>query len=201
MAKRGRPAGSDSAATRLRIIDAARIEFANKGFGAAAITAMASSADLAPSAIYHYFGGKSALYEAVFEATVEGIWSDIGGAALGHDTLRESMAQMLKGTDGLVDGRPHYSDFLAMVPIEARLRPEFSHLMDRRSKYQDETFGALAKLGIETGEIQGFTRSAATEVLRSLVMGWFFESHFRGGPMPKSRKAVLAAVEALGRKA
>ncbi len=201
MAKRGRPPGADSAATRERIVDVARIEFANKGFGAAAITAMASAADLAPSAIYHYFGGKAELYETVFEATAEGVWSDIGQSTKGFDTLNESMRHMVGESRELVSARPHYSDFLAMVPVEARLRPEFAHLMDRRSKYQDETFGALAELGLATGELVGFDQHTATEALRSIVMGWFFETHFHGEYRTNSGRAVLSVIEALGRPA
>ncbi len=162
---------------------------------------MASAAGLAPSAIYHYFGGKSELYEAVFEATAEGIWSDIGASSRGYKTLAESMEHMVGESRELVGARPHYSDFLAMVPVEARLRPEFAHLMDRRSKYQDETFGALAELGISTGELQGLDQTMATEALRSIVMGWFFETHFRGRYTKESAKAILAVVEALGRPA
>lgn len=160
---------------------------------------MASAADLAPSAIYHYFGGKVELYEAVFEATVVGVWTDIGTAALGRDTLLDSMQHMVAGTSSLSDERPSASDFLAMVPMESRLRPEFDHLMDRRYKYQDETFGSLAELGIATGELLGFTQLEATEALRSLVMGWFFEAYFRRTDVARNGDAVLAVIRALGR--
>ena len=69
--------------------------------------------------------------------------------------------------------------------------------MDRRAKYQDRTFGALAELGLSTGELRGFTVEEATEMLRSLVMGWFFERYFRGGEQQGATNVVVATMRAL----
>ena len=176
--RRGRPPGTDSAETRARIVDIARHHFSSRGFAATTVSALAAEADLAPSAIYHYFGGKAELYEAVFDATANAIWSDIGEAGSGHETLRDNFAAIIAESQVLHRSHEHHNEFLALVPMEARLHPEFAHLMDRRSKYQDATFGALAELGLSTGELAGFDQAQATEVLRSLIMGWFFERHF-----------------------
>ena len=197
MARRGRPRGTDSAQTRQRIVDVARDQFAKRGYAATAIATIAAEADLAPSAVYHYFGGKAELYETVFEATADAIWSDLGVAARSHDSLRANLVQMVEDSRELNDNRPHYSDFLALVPMEARLHPQFSHLLDRRSKYQDETFGALADIGIRSGELPGLEMVEATEILRVSIMGWFFERHFRGEEMPGSGDALLRLFEIL----
>lgn len=181
MARRGRPPGTDSAETRLRIIDVAREEFAASGYAATAMTTVAASASLAPSAIYHYFGGKAELYEAVFEVTSSAVWGDLGAAVGGYDTLREAIDALVDGTRGLSGNRPGHNDFLALVPTEARLHPQFAHLLEQRAKYQDETFGSLAELGVRTGELAGFEVAEATEIIRSVIMGWFFELHFRNG--------------------
>ena len=191
MARRGRPPGIDSAETRQRIIDVARQEFARSGYAATAVTTIAAAANLAPSAIYHYFGGKAELYEDVFEATSSAIWGDIGAAYSGYSTLREAIDALIDRARYLGDDRPGYSDFLALVPVEARLQPEFAPLLDRRSKYQDETFGSLAELGIRTGELRDFNVTQATEVIRSVIMGWFHERHFRGYEIEGSGDAVI----------
>ena len=92
MSKRGRPPGVDSAATKKRIVDVARAEFATRGYAATAMTAVAAEADLAPSAIYHYFGGKTELYEEVFETTVSAIWADLGASFSDRTTLETAVA-------------------------------------------------------------------------------------------------------------
>lgn len=165
------------------------------------MAALAEAADLAPSAIYHYFGGKSELYEAVFDATADAIWSDLGDGVGRHDTLLASVEQMIDDAVTLSSTRVHYSDFLALVPMEARLHPEFAHLLDRRSKYQDATFGALGRLAVETGEMSGFSGAEATEIIRSMIMGWFFETHFRGSVIDGSRGALLALFRHLANSA
>lgn len=198
MARLGRPPATDSAETRKKIVDAARAEFAAKGYAAASITGIANVADLAPSAVYHYFGGKQQVYEAVFDETTEGIWSRIGPPGLvDHDCLRDAVADLVAATPGRPVGEEVEADFLALVPIEAKLHPEFVPLLERRSAYQDERFGALAELGLSTGELAGFTLLEATEIIRSVVMGWFFERHLRGREIEGSADALIALIEAL----
>lgn len=198
MARLGRPPATDSTATRKKVVDAARTEFATKGFAASSITGVADVAGLAPSAIYHYFGGKQQLYEAVFEETTEGIWGRIGApGVVAHDSLRDAIAQLVAGARDQPSDDQGHADFLALVAIEAKLHPEFAPLLDRRSAYQDERFGALAELGLSTGELAGFTRSQATEIIRAVVMGWFFERHLRGREIDGSAEALVALVEAL----
>lgn len=199
MARRGRPPGTDSAETRGRIIDVARTHFAANGFEATAVTAIAADADLAPSAIYHYFGGKAELYEAVFHATAGAVWGDIAERVAAAPSMVEAIDLLFEGLDAVRRGRPGYSDFLMFVPMECSLHPEFAHLRELRAKYQDGTFGAIADLGIQTGELAGFDRDTAIEIVRSPIMGSSFEQRFRGSPIPASTAAVKALLRAVAR--
>lgn len=179
MARRGRPPGTDSAETRRRIIDAARQEFSQRGYAAASITSIATLAELAPSAIYHYFGGKTDLYEAVFSATADVIWGRLLEDLDDTSTFIEAIDRLLNASMRFTETDNQYNDFLAMIPTEARLHPEFAHLLTTRSKYQDEAFGTIADLGILSGDISGISRELAIEMIRSAIMGSFFERHFR----------------------
>lgn len=64
---RGRPAGGDPAATRRTILDAARAQFAQKGFRGASVRSIAREAGVDPSLIHHHFGDKSQLLIASME--------------------------------------------------------------------------------------------------------------------------------------
>lgn len=58
--RRGRrPAGED---TRAEILDAARSEFALKGYDASSLRAIARLAEVDPALVHHYFEGKAALF-------------------------------------------------------------------------------------------------------------------------------------------
>lgn len=62
------PRVRDPVATRKRILDAAKTEFARLGLGGARVDAIAARAKANKRMIYHYFGGKRALFLAVLEA-------------------------------------------------------------------------------------------------------------------------------------
>ena len=54
-------------ATRKRILDAAEVEFAAKGFDGARLAAIARAADVPQALIHHHFGDKQGLYREVLE--------------------------------------------------------------------------------------------------------------------------------------
>ena len=63
----------DAAATRQRLIDAARAEFAEYGIAGARVDRIAANAEANKAQIYHYFGSKDRLFDAVWQAVVEQI--------------------------------------------------------------------------------------------------------------------------------
>jgi len=182
------------------IIDAARVEFASRGFDGGSIAIIAGAADLGPGAVYHYFGSKVALYEEVFEATAEAMWHAVDEAALAHDRLLANMKSIIGFTFSMDAKRQQDSDFLALFPMECSLHPEFAHMLDWRSKRQDATFSALAELGIATGELEGFTVTTGTELLRSLIMGWFYESYIHGRPYDSAGESLITLIRLLGER-
>tara|TARA_B100001250_G_scaffold100892_1_gene84822 strand:- start:4413 stop:5033 length:621 start_codon:yes stop_codon:yes gene_type:complete len=191
MRKKGRPSGVDSTETKKRILDHARIEFSVNGYDGSAISTVAERAGLAPSAIYHYFSSKKILYEAVFEDTADVIWTDVSRARF-EPTLVEAVEHLIDSSRSLTGkGLKHHTNFLAAAPIEARLHPEFSMLLDRRTEFQDRTFTALAEIGQRTGELQNFSMEESIELLRALIMGWFFERHFRDEEVRGSHEAII----------
>ena len=196
MAKRGRPAGADSEQTKEKIIEAARLEFSANGYDGASIMSIASNVGIAPSAIYHYFQSKEKLYTEVFKQTSSAIWDSVTPAEEAK-TLLEAMTKLLDDSRQVSTDLPLFSDFLASLPIEAKMHPEFSDLLQQRADHQDRTFRKLASIGIESGEIDFLSEDEATELIRSIVMGWFFERHFRGEEIPKSAESILVMFEHL----
>ena len=196
MSKRGRPRGISSLETRKRIIQTARIQFSRKGYDGATIAGIAALANLAPSAIYNHYESKSELYVAVFEDSADQIWSDVSSARL-ERTLVEAISHLIESSRSITDRLPDHSQFLASVPTEARLHPEFSPLLRRRTEFQDETFAALAAIGVRTGELERFSIEEGTELLRALIMGWFFERHFRAEEITEDGEVIIKLFKVL----
>ncbi len=60
----------DAAATRQRLIDAARAEFAQYGIAGARVDRIATNAGANKAQIYNYFGSKDRLFDAVWDPRV-----------------------------------------------------------------------------------------------------------------------------------
>ncbi|MFD7295725.1 TetR family transcriptional regulator [Streptomyces sp. NPDC059897] len=65
--RRGRPARTETGDTRARILDAAREEFAERGYDKASVRGIAKAAGVDSALVHHYFGTK----EQVFAASIE----------------------------------------------------------------------------------------------------------------------------------
>ncbi|MGZ4562607.1 MAG: TetR family transcriptional regulator [Mycobacterium sp.] len=61
----------DAAATRQRLVDAARDEFAQYGIAGARVDRIAANAGANKAQIYNYFGSKDRLFDAVWESVVQ----------------------------------------------------------------------------------------------------------------------------------
>ena len=67
----------DAEATRQRLLDAAAEEFAARGIAGARVDRIAQAAQSNKAQIYHYFGSKDGLFEAVFDRVVEAALREI----------------------------------------------------------------------------------------------------------------------------
>lgn len=66
----------DADATRARLLEAARAEFSAHGIAGARVDRIAAAARSNKAQIYHYFGSKDALFDAVLGSYVEGAVED-----------------------------------------------------------------------------------------------------------------------------
>src|ERR1700757_1985430 len=74
----------DSAATRRRLLKAAREEFTARGIAGARVDRIASAANANKAQIYHYFGDKDGLFDAVLESITE---EAVGAVPIDADNL------------------------------------------------------------------------------------------------------------------
>ncbi|MFB7274162.1 TetR family transcriptional regulator [Streptomyces sp. NPDC056244] len=72
--RRGRPARKDSdtgPSARQKILEAARAEFAARGYDKTSIRGIAKAAAVDPALVHHYFGTKDDVFEAAVEVSFE----------------------------------------------------------------------------------------------------------------------------------
>ncbi len=124
------------AAMRERLIAAARILFAEKGYAETSTPEIVRAADVTRGALYHHFDGKEALFRAVAEAEAQAVTQAI-----------EAAAQM-PGGEGLEAGSRAFFGAMA-VPGRARIL-----LVDGPA-----VLGAAVMDGIDAGGGRGALRA------------------------------------------
>ncbi len=107
---RGRPRTDEAADTRAAILDAARAQFAAKGFQGASLRSIAHVAEVDASLISHYFGDKSQLLVATMELPINPIDKIRDVIAGGSDGLAERLVHTF-----LESWDPHRDVFSALV--------------------------------------------------------------------------------------
>jgi TetR/AcrR family transcriptional regulator len=161
-ARAGKTLLRDPARTRERILEAALVEFADKGFAGARVDAIADSASINKRMLYHYFGDKEGLFREV---------------------LRKKMAQRrawnLATPDDPMGSLPYWFDLACKDRNWVRLLEwealQFAHrkLIDegRRSKSARESVERIEgrqKLGHLSSEMD-----AGVMLLGMVALSWF----------------------------
>jgi AcrR family transcriptional regulator len=120
----GRPADADSAATRLKVLNEARVLFARDGLSNTTNRALADAAGLSPTAIYHYFSSKSELYEEVCRDVIDRVVDMFITAASSSDSLVTRLDSLFTQIGNINSNDPSVSAFIMGMSDEARRHPE-----------------------------------------------------------------------------
>ncbi len=169
----GRPTDADSAATRRRVLNEARILFARDGMSNTTNKALADAAGLTPTAIYHYFSSKSDLYEEVCRDVIDQVVGMFTAAAESSDSLLERLDALFSHIGQINANDPSMSAFIMGMSDEARRHPE---IRDVAVSLQTEMATTLLHL-IETASdrdalLRGASPSAFADMLFSTLGGF-----------------------------
>ena len=148
-----RPKNADGQRTRQAILDAALDLFAEKGFFGTSLRDVASAVGVRESALYNYFAGKEALFEALLTA---------------HQDTK--MARLSLLADGAITDGPALLEQLAMTTLNGFVEPR-----------EQKMFRILMSDGLrlaKSGRLNLFERMASGreqlyDILRRLIAeGW-----------------------------
>lgn len=181
--RRGRPPAADSIRRRHSIIVAARRRFAAQGYAATTLSAIAKDAGITLAAMYHYFDDKTALYEAVFDISVEVLWNRIEDQAAKSGRVGARLVQLVQTIERAaaeIDDETRSTQmFLTTVPIDATRHPELRHLLDKRAEIQERQIRRIVAPAFDAGELPAFADiDTAVAAIRILIMGWGLENYY-----------------------
>jgi AcrR family transcriptional regulator len=185
----------DPAATRQRILDAARTEFARLGLGGGRVDAIAARAKANKRMIYHYFGGKQDLFLAVLEATYGDIRAAERKLDLEHLEPEEALRTLTEFTWKYYLKHP---EFLTLVNSENLHKAR--HL--KKSKVigaMHESLVAMVAGLLERGIEQGVFRKGIDPVQLTITIAaigyYYLTNRFTGSIIYKRDLMAPAALE------
>jgi len=165
----GRPAAAISAATRARILAGARLAFAASGYGQASNRQIAAAAGITPSALYHWFDSKAALYAAVQGDSIALLLDAYSAAAARETTAVGRLCAALEANVALNRDHPGLAEFLAHAPLEIRRHPELAAAVGDAGIEVARLFRDWVADGVRTRELPPDLDVAATVGLISAL--------------------------------
>lgn len=161
------PRRRDAAATRARILAAARTAFAGQGFAGARVERIAKAAGTNVQMIYRYFGDKEGLYRAVLEATYAHLRALEQGLDLKAWAPLEGVRRLVEFTFDYLRDTP---DFVAIIRNENMAGASFARQLPQLGASVQPLVDAIEDL-LERGAGDGVftTRPRAADLYITIL--------------------------------
>jgi AcrR family transcriptional regulator len=169
----GRPPGVDGEDTVRRILGVAERQFASLGYGTTTNKTIADECDLSAAALYHHFGAKVALYEAVSQSVYPSMIEAYRGALTGATGLRARIKVIMNVSIDLNRHRPSLAGFVMGAPVEARRHPELRTIVSHHFGVVERFVEQLVDEAHRAGELSGEVSQAdVVDMLLSILHGF-----------------------------
>lgn len=175
-----KPRQRDAEATRQRILDAAKREFAKNGLGGARVDVIAEKAKANKRMIYHYFESKEGLFQTILENAYVDIRIAEQKLNLDHLDPREALERLVRFTWDYYLKNP---EFITLVNSENLHRAK--HL--KRSevvKVYSRRFVSMVKTILDRGEAAGVFRAGVDPVQLNITIAaigyYYLTNRFTG---------------------
>lgn len=167
----GRPPATDSAETRRRILDRARVAFATDGFEAATNRSLARDVGVTAGALYHYFGSKLDLYLAVDADVQKRVYVRMNEEVDRVDGFFAKFEAVLDVARELNAEDPTLATFLGARRTDIRRHPEIAAAMPTERARERDFFARIVAAGVDAGEIPDEHSAYVTEIVSTLLTG------------------------------
>jgi AcrR family transcriptional regulator len=167
----GRPPATDSAETRQRILDRARVAFATDGFDAATNRSLADEVGVTAGALYHYFGSKLDLYIAVDADVQKRVYVRMNSAVDAVDGFFAKFEAVLDVAQELNAEDPSLATFIGARRTDVRRHSEIAEELGGDGTREREFFARMVAAGVDAGEIPEDRAAFVTEFVLVLLTG------------------------------
>jgi AcrR family transcriptional regulator len=186
----------DADATKARILDAAKKEFARLGLGGARVDQIAEEAQANKRMIYHYFGSKEDLFQYVLEEAYLDIRNAEQELKLAHLPPREALEKLVRFTWTYYLDNP---EFITLVNSENLHRAR--HLEgSERLRVASRRFTTMVKDILDRGVADGVFRPGIDPVQLNITIAaigyYYLTNRFTGSILFERDFMAREALEA-----
>ena len=154
-----------SAASRQRLIKAAAVEFAARGFAGANVDRIAKAARVNKAMIYYHFTSKAALYREILRDMFESVAVRVTDAAQASSDPDSKVRAFVEAIAIEAEARPHFP------PIWFReIAEKGTHLDDSTVAHMSRIIGALGRI-LREGADAGRFRPVNTLLVHATIIG------------------------------
>lgn len=186
----------DADATKARILDAAKKEFARLGLGGARVDQIAEEAQANKRMIYHYFGSKEDLFQYVLEEAYLDIRNAEQELKLAHLPPREALEKLVRFTWNYYLDNP---EFITLVNSENLHRARHVEGSERL-RVASRRFTTMVKDILDRGVADGVFRPGIDPVQLNITIAaigyYYLTNRFTGSILFERDFMAKEALEA-----
>ena len=167
-------------ATRKRILNAAKKEFAKNGLGGARVDEIAERAKANKRMIYHYFGNKEALFQTVLEAAYLDIRTAEQKLELENLAPRDALEKLVRFTWQYYLKNPEFITLVNSENLHKALHLKKSSVIAPLSEQFIGMVGGLIDRGVEDGSFRPGIDPVQLNITVAAIGYYYLTNRFTG---------------------
>ena len=192
---RGRPPAGDSAATRRKIVKAARAALRPGRVPLTTNRLIADDVGITTSALYHYFESKTELYAAVYCETIDEMYTAFEAAARSEQCLQRQYMAVLRRSCELQETDSSITGFIVAVALETQRHPDLVERLAPQRGRHGRFFTELVDAAGDRGELRpDVDREGLADLLGSVLVGLARTGDSAGDPASYSAAGSARAI-------
>jgi AcrR family transcriptional regulator len=181
-----------SANKRDEVLLAARDVFAARGYSGASMRTIAAEAGVTAMALYNYAPSKAALFELVWQESVEGLYAGFAKAIVGKDSLAAELDAVFDHAGTALLDDPAGLLFTSRLLVE-RSHPDLAHISLHTAPYA-EFFSTITARAVSRRELPRRELASFVGFVTTLLWGFMSIATLDPDSLKVSVSASKAAV-------
>ena len=180
MKKETKKKSRDAEATKSRILEAAKQEFAENGLGGARVDIIAERADANKRMIYHYFGNKDDLFRTVLIDAYVDIRTAEQALELDHLSPKDALVKLVTFTWRYYLDNPEFLTLVNSANLHKGRHIEGSESVTEISRKYVNLVGRILERGVKNGSFRDSIDPVQLNITIAAIGYYYLTNRFTG---------------------